>query len=414
MTNNNNRFVITVGVHVGRIHESDDVAGASHLLEHILIDKNIAWMKFNGFTDMDHTMYYGECDPKHYRKAIKLFSDMLTQPLRMIKDATIKKEKAITAEESARAGGPKAELTLDLLYKATVYGSKAMQSIDGHKAIDRAMLLAFYKKYYANMTIVLNAPKAKQKAAQAYATRLFKNHLAPHSSLASVPFQCAYQRRVLPLKERIVIKQTHSPSSKVCFATQAFPYHMEEHVHACKFLKYMMQTFMSAFLIDELREKKQITYAVEANDVSYKHLGYLEIIFATSCPTKIVAGLEIIVAFVTRMQTKLLTSQELQWFKKRLVYDMDVYDRTQDLEKTIKTCIHNIYTQDEAAAAAASVYDAFKAYVKALTPESFREACRTLFGGLDYTGIWVETWPSVAHAKLARRIQGLYTKNKKK
>ncbi len=163
---------LNVGVKVGSVWETDQEAGLSHLLEHMVFKgtKNygpgeIAKIvegsggEINAYTSLDQTVYYINLASRYATKGLNLLSQMVFEAL--IDPLELEREKEVVLEEIRRGkDSPHRELSENLFklaYPTHPYGRPVIGSEKTVKNFPRDQVTQFYKRWYApnNMVLVI-------------------------------------------------------------------------------------------------------------------------------------------------------------------------------------------------------------------------------------------------------------------
>jgi len=127
---------VGVWVAVGSRHEPEELAGAAHLVEHLLFkgterrsarqlaeEVDSIGGHLNGYTSKEYSCYYIKVLDVHLRKALDILSDLVLSPL--LDAADLQKEKGVVLEELKMYEDSPDELVGDLLGEA-VWGEGSL------------------------------------------------------------------------------------------------------------------------------------------------------------------------------------------------------------------------------------------------------------------------------------------------
>ncbi|BBB33071.1 hypothetical protein TTHT_1581 [Thermotomaculum hydrothermale] len=170
----------TVVVKVGLKHETKEINGISHLLEHLMFngtEKRTQRQLYNDFdaigcynnasTSDHYTAYYLLTSKEYFEKGIEIQSDMLLHSI--IPADKIGKEKGIVIEEIRKDRmSPQFEeekAFRKAIFMGTPYEMKVIGDEKSVKSLKRATIWNFYKRYYSpkNMVILISGDFEKQK-----------------------------------------------------------------------------------------------------------------------------------------------------------------------------------------------------------------------------------------------------------
>lgn len=164
---------IQAWVRVGSADEPEDMAGVSHLLEHMLfkgtqkrkvgeiareIESNGGYI--NAFTTYDATVYYVTIASRYFETGIDILADAIQNS--SFEQDELEKEKEVVIEEIKRSDDiPERKAMNDifeLAYKVHPYKRPIIGFAEKVKAITRERLIDYYKKWYSpdNITLVVS------------------------------------------------------------------------------------------------------------------------------------------------------------------------------------------------------------------------------------------------------------------
>lgn len=166
-------------VRVGSADEPEEMAGVSHLLEHMLfkgterrkvgeiareIESNGGYI--NAFTTYDTTVYYVTIASRYFETGIDVIADALQNS--SFDPEELEKEKEVVIEEIKRSNDiPERKAMNDifeLAFKVHPYRRPIIGFAEKVKAITRERLINYYKKWYApdNITLVVSGDADKE------------------------------------------------------------------------------------------------------------------------------------------------------------------------------------------------------------------------------------------------------------
>ena len=168
-------------VNIGAADEGRDVAGGSHLLEHMLFkgtekrevgqiagEVEAAGGYINAYTSHDNTVYYLMVASRYFDRGLDILSDAIQNSSLDVNE--VEKEKEVVLEE-IRMGedSPRRVLYRKLLASAFTshpYGRPVIGTRESVKGISRKKLHSFFKKWYvpSNMTLVVVGDFEREEA----------------------------------------------------------------------------------------------------------------------------------------------------------------------------------------------------------------------------------------------------------
>lgn len=189
ISNNDKLFKLHIIIPVGLIHDNETV----HLLEHMLLFQNKKYRRkiflkevesigcyYNGYTEVDRTIYIISSHKDHYEKSIDLLYNVVCNPY-IVGDKYLENEKKAVIEElNIRRQTPETALFDKMTEMVT--GIKISSDSDIAN-LDVQTLKRVYKKYYdpLNFTIVCNCDTSIFKKVRSKLRNLFPrtNKLSP-------------------------------------------------------------------------------------------------------------------------------------------------------------------------------------------------------------------------------------------
>ncbi|HYB28516.1 MAG TPA: pitrilysin family protein [Solirubrobacteraceae bacterium] len=301
--------------------ESDDEAGLSHLLEHLLfkgsekyesleIDQIFDGMgaELNAGTGKETTSVYARVIDEHVPEAFDVMADMVFRPA--LRD--IDSERAVILEEIAMYEDDPQEKVFDLLGEA-VFGDHPL----GRAIIGRAAVIAetpaeqiarFHAERYQPKNIVIAAAGAvDHDAFVELAASVARRTEAPAPRPLPPPPNGGARRRF----ERKDTEQYH-----VCLGGLGLA-RDDERRFALRVLDNVFGGTSSSRLFQEVRERRGLAYAVYSFTSAYKDTGQVGLYLGTR-PDNVKEGLSVVGAELARLREEPATPEELERAKENL------------------------------------------------------------------------------------------------
>jgi predicted Zn-dependent peptidase len=302
--------------------ETDDQAGLSHLLEHLLfkgsskygsleIDQIFDGMgaELNAGTGKETTSIYARVIDQHVPEAFDVMADMVFRPA--LDD--IESERAVILEEIAMYEDDPQEKVFDVLGGA-VFGDHPL----GRAIIGRAPVIAntpaqeiarFHRRRYAPANVVIAAAGAveHEQLVELAAERVPSeaSHTGPIAS--SPPAAAGSHRRF----ERKDTEQYH-----VCIGGPGLSRH-DERRFALRVLDTIFGGTTSSRLFQEVRERRGLAYAVYSFTSAYQDTGQVGLYIGTR-PDNLAQTLGVVATELARMRDEPATAEELTRAKENL------------------------------------------------------------------------------------------------
>jgi predicted Zn-dependent peptidase len=302
--------------------ESDDQAGLSHLLEHLLfkgsskyasleIDQLFDAMgaELNAGTGKETTSVYARVIDEHVEEAFDVMADMVFRPT--LRD--VDSERAVILEEIAMYEDDPQEKVFDVLGEA-VFGDHPL----GRAIIGRAEVIArtpvsdiagFHASRYMPANVVIAAAGAvEHDAIVALARdRVPAEAGAPAPQLPAPPAQLAPHRRF----ERKDTEQYH-----VCVGGVGLSRH-DDRRFALRVLDTIFGGTSSSRLFQEVRERRGLAYSVYSFTSAYQDTGQVGLYVGTRADN-VEEALAVVGSELARLRQAPVTGEELSRAKENL------------------------------------------------------------------------------------------------
>jgi predicted Zn-dependent peptidase len=334
---------VAIAVKMGGIHESPEEKGISHFIEHMLykgtptrnarkiaeeIEKNGG--ELNGFTSEEITTYWCKIPSKKLKIALDVLSDMVKNPL--FDEKELEKEREVIFEEiKLYHDNPRLHVfdeTQKILYNGTMKINLAgtfetMRSIDRKKILEK-----FSKAYKPNKMIICLVGDAEIKELIKFAEKTFEKAKADFSE----------QKFGLENSEKIEKREGIDQANLV------FAYHVplagDDKSYAAMVLNAITADGMSSRLFSEIREKRNLAYAVKGISNINKTFAYNSIYVGTK-KENVEKVKELILKEFEKI-SKDLDEKELDSVKEQLIgnYQISMEDSQTQLVNLLASEIH--------------------------------------------------------------------------
>jgi len=312
---------VSVGIWVGVAgrHETEDLCGISHFLEHLLfkgtskrsakqITEEVEGVGgfINAFTTEDHTCFYAKAGSQHLPALADVLCDMYVNSL--FAESEIARERDVIREEimmyKDHPGQFSQELLTEAMWPRHALGRPLTGSIESITRIRREDLLKFVEKNYnGNSTVVTVAGNCSHDDV----VRHFEDKLKNVAKGKPPEFQpwseIKRDRRVLVAND--ATEQTHL----------ALGYHAmsrtDERRHAMKLLSVILGENMSSRLFQQLRERYAYCYSVHSGTLVLEDSGLVSICVGLE-PEKLQSALRAIHKELDKLRTRPPGKKELR------------------------------------------------------------------------------------------------------
>ena len=332
-------------VGVGSRYETEELAGISHFLEHMLFrgtddypDSLVLERAFeaiggtvNAATDAELTCYFSRLHPDHLETGAQLFASLLCRPLwqgleterRIIIEEALEdlNEQGVMINPDVLAGRllwPGHPLSLP-----TIGTSKSLQTID-HDA-----LVQFHQQHYTpTNTVLVVSGRIELEAAQLALTNAFGSWSGPEPAtpVAATPIDdCALPQSVWV--------QDSSSQINIQISLQ-LPGRQDPDAFAMRIWRRLLSWGSTSRLMLRLREELGLTYHVEANLNLLSDTGCLSVDLSVN-PDNLLPAIREILAVLTTMRHDPVPTDELQRVLKSFCFDLE-FSRDHADEMTVR------------------------------------------------------------------------------
>ena len=257
----------------GSRYETPELAGASHLFEHMLfkgtptrptprqiseVVEGVGGM-INAFTDREVTGYYCRVAQPNYRESIDLLADMTLNSF--FKDEDIAKEKQVVYEEiRASYDSPGARVSMlldDLLWPDQPMGRDIAGSVESVGAISREQMLEYLEtQYVGSNTVVAVAGNIEHADIVEQVTDLLGG-LHDGEILPMYPYEPK------PVTKRVSLE--HRPTEQAHIAIGMAGVSSDDpDRHALSIMSVILGETMSSRLFEEVREQRGLAYDIHS------------------------------------------------------------------------------------------------------------------------------------------------------
>ncbi len=269
---------------VGSRYEKNDVAGISHVLEHmhykgtkkrpnsIQISEFIESIggEHNAFTGKEYTGYYAKVASKHLEKSFDFLADLLTSPL--LDQSELEKEKNVIFQELDMYNDIPMEIVSSKFENGIFSGDSLGRDIIGtRKSIAKITsedLINFRKDFYsaANTVIVVAGHIDNLDETVILLEKYFalKPGVKPEKVVSSHDKQ-----------DKIVITMKKTEQSHLVIGFRGVSYSSPDR-YALKLLAIILGGSMSSRMFEEIREKRNLAYSIKTSSSSYLDTGAIE------------------------------------------------------------------------------------------------------------------------------------------
>ena len=318
----------------GSRYETPELAGASHLFEHMLfkgtptrptprqiseVVEGVGGM-LNAFTDREVTGYYCRVAQPNYRESIDLLSDMTLNSF--FKDEDIAKEKQVVYEEiRASNDSPGARVSMmldDLLWPEQPMGRDIAGSVESVGAISREQMLKYLEtQYVGSNTVIAIAGNIEHVDVVEQLTELL-------GGLHDGEILPMYPHEQKPIIKRVALEHRPTEQAHIAFGLPGLA-NDDPDRHALSIMSVILGETMSSRLFEEIREQRGLAYDIHSGAHFFSDCGAL-IVESGIDPARVDEAIPVILSELAKMRdgvTEAEWAQALALTKGRMMLRME-------------------------------------------------------------------------------------------
>jgi predicted Zn-dependent peptidase len=309
-------------IRAGSRDEKDEVAGISHLMEHMLfkgtpdMDALGIAQAFEGIgaqenaaTGEEYTLLYARFLPEHLGRALDIMSDMVLRPTL----ADLEREREVIVEEikmyEDRPDQLADEYLSSLIFHEDPLGRPIIGSAETVRGVDHNTLEDFHTSTYTSPNVfVVAAGKLDPEEVE----RMVEE------KLSGLPEGEPFMREAKPTSpaSRIFFKFKETEQYHVSLGSLGIPAKSEDR-YAMAALNNVLGGGMSSRLFQEVREKRGLAYAVFSYHQGYSDAGAIKT-YVGSTTGNVEEAVSVIVEQLVRVMDEAVEEEELERTKQQL------------------------------------------------------------------------------------------------
>lgn len=312
---------------VGSRHESKNINGVSHFIEHMmfkgtgkrpntqLITRELDGLgaEYNAFTAKDHTGYYIKINSEHKEVALDMLFDMLFNS--KFDEKELNRERKVILEE-IHMYKDNPMMHIEDMFEQTLFGDCPLGwSIAGDAEsmgkIDRAKMLAYRNAYYFPQNMVIGIAGKIDEGVMKLVEKYFGS--LPKSAKKISEIKKTIFTPGVP-KVSIEYKDTEQVQLALGFPTYSW---WDKRVPALRLMSNILGGTMSSRLFIAVRERKGLAYRISAGIDSYEDIGVLTV-GAGLDKSRIELAMKTILDELKKMATGGVTAAELKRAKENI------------------------------------------------------------------------------------------------
>jgi len=275
-------FSVGIFARVGSRHETPELHGASHFLEHVLFKGTASRSaeeisaaveavggELNAYTTKEYTCFYARVLRSDARLAVDVLTDMVTGSV--ISAADVEAERAVIIDEIAMHADDPSEVVQEIVgshvFAGTGLGRPVIGTPASIAALTRDQIAGHWRRHYGPSSLVVAAAGHVDHDALVEQLADLDGRLEePAASGAVVP-----PPRVEP-PGRLVTEQRRVEQ---CSAVLAYPGPgiFDDARYPVGLLSLVVGGGMASRLFVEVRERRGLTYGIDAGELAYSDAG---------------------------------------------------------------------------------------------------------------------------------------------
>ena len=311
-----------VWIRAGSRDERDEVAGISHLMEHMLFKgtpdmdalgvaqafESIGAQE-NAATGEEYTVLYARFLPEHLERALEIMSDMVLRPTL----ADLEREREVIVEEirmyEDRPDQMADECLSSLIFYDDPLGRPIIGSAETVRGVDHDTLRRFHARTYtASNVFVVGAGKLEEEEFERMVEEKFSD----------LPQGEPFEREANPKapESRFFYKHKETEQYHVSLGSLGIPARSEDR-YAMAALNNVLGGGMSSRLFQEVREKRGLAYAVYSYHQGYSDAGAIKT-YVGSTTGNVEEAVNVIAEQLHKVQEETVGEEELDRTKQQL------------------------------------------------------------------------------------------------
>jgi predicted Zn-dependent peptidase len=311
-----------VWIRAGSRDEKDEVAGITHLMEHMLfkgtpeMDALGIAQAFEGIgaqenaaTGEEYTVLYARFLPEHLERALDVMGGMVLRPT----FADLEREREVIVEEikmyEDRPDQMADEYLSSLIFYEDPLGRPIIGSAETVRGVDHDTLKSFHQNTYtAQNVFVVGAGKLDSEELEGMV----------ESKISGLPEGEPFVREASPKRpaSRISYRFKETEQYHVSIGSLGIPAKSEDR-YAMAALNNVLGGGMSSRLFQEVREKRGLAYAVYSYHQGYSDAGAIKT-YVGSTTGNVEEAVKVIVEQLHRVQDEPVEAEELERTKQQL------------------------------------------------------------------------------------------------
>jgi predicted Zn-dependent peptidase len=311
----------------GSRDESDELAGASHFLEHLLFKgtptRSAAAIAealdevggdCNAFTTKEYTTFYVRLLSEHLPLGLDILSEIMWNPA--LRPSDVDAERTVILDEILMHADEPADLVAEQWQSSLFPGHALGRDTLGTQAtvgdLDAGDIRRFFEHHYRPGNMVVSvAGDCTHDGVAADLERRFTGHLGGTAPTRAAPG---------PATERLRVVRRPTEQAHVVYGVRSVS-RFDEHRFALAVLNHVLGGGLSSRLFQKVREERGLAYSVWSERATYQDAGSLAVVVGTA-PDNVDEVLRIVTGELELLAQHGITDRELAVAKGNLRAEM--------------------------------------------------------------------------------------------
>ena len=308
---------MAIFVGAGSRYESEEIAGLSHFLEHLLFKGTKHWPTarelteavegvggiINASTDREMTVFWCKVARPHFRRAMSILADMMLNPI--VDPTEVEKEREVVLEELRMTNDyptNRVDLLIDeALWPGQPMGRDVGGSQESVKGITRPQILDYLAQQYtpSNVVVAVAGDIAHDEVVDLLNEDL--KNWAPAQPMSWYPVQDGQET------PRVRVEQRKTEQAHLCIALPGLPLDHPDR-YTLGLMNVILGEGMSSRLFMELREKQSLAYDVHSSINLFRDCGSL-VVYCGVEPSKSTKAISSVLGQLNSLQENIPQSE---------------------------------------------------------------------------------------------------------
>jgi predicted Zn-dependent peptidase len=321
---------VSIMVGTGSRYETDQNAGVSHFLEHLVFKgtKNRPTQReislaiegmggiINAWTDCEMTAFWTKVLPSHFADSFDVLADIFLNPLFREKD--VEGERGVILEEKKRSEDIPEERIFEVFLE-TLYGKQPLgRRIIGReeflkKATNKDLISYRKKNYKAGGIAVVVAGNISQMGGEKKALESVDRYFNGLTKGERMPYARIKEDQRKPVFKLL---QKKTEQAHLCLGFRIFNNSHPDH-YKMAVLNSVLGRGMSSRFFEEIRRKRGLCYHISSSDDYFMDTGIWNV-YAGLNTAKIEEAIKAILVEINKVKEEKVPQQELNFAKEKI------------------------------------------------------------------------------------------------